>query len=637
MLFRFDDVHKSYGATEVLRGVTFQVNPGEKVGLVGRNGAGKSTLFKLLCRVEAPDTGQVIRVSGLSIGLLEQHPHFPEAVTIVEAARSVFTRLHAIEADMQRLEHEMAEHAEENDYLAGILETYSELQHEFEVQGGFTYRARVEEVLMGLGFKKDDFATPVQNLSGGQQGRLHLAMLLLKEPDVLLLDEPTNHLDLRAVEWLEEFLRAYKSAYVVISHDRYLLDRVTERTVEIDRGVTTSYTGSFSEYLVKRDAEREIQQRHYENQQEEIARVEEFIRRNLAGQKTKQAKSRRNQLERMERVEAAVTEAGASNFSLKKVVRTGDNVLIVEDLAVGYDGKALVEPMQFTVYRGDRLGIIGGNGAGKTTFLKTVLGNLEPVDGDLRWGTNTQVGYYDQRLEGLTLANTVMGELQSEHPGVTEGELRSFLARFLFRGDDIYKEVRVLSGGERGRLALAKLIYSRANVLTLDEPTNHLDIASCEALEAALDEYNGTCLIVSHDRYFLDNVATRILFLENGTWRIFDGSYTELWEARQAEKDSARQAEIEAEKERKAKEQPVVEAKRAAAPKKKKLRKPEAVEADIAEAETDLEEVSAAMSTPEVATSPELLAEYNTRYEALTARIEELFAEWEEASAESPA
>ncbi|QUV80904.1 ABC-F family ATP-binding cassette domain-containing protein [Chloracidobacterium sp. D] len=647
MLFRFEDVHKSYGGHDILRGVTCQVNPGEKIGLVGRNGAGKSTMLRLLCGLDQPDRGQIIRATNLSFGLLEQHPHFPPEVTVLEAALSVFSALQAMEREMRQLEHAMAEPGQGSDCLADLLERYSELQHRFEEQGGFTYPARTEEVLLGLGLTREDFSKPAVRLSGGQQGRLHLGMLLLRQPDLLLLDEPTNHLDLRAIEWLEEFLTNYAAAYLVISHDRFFLDRVTTRTIELDRGKTTSYTGGFTEYVAKRDALREIQQRHYEKQQEEIARQEEFIRRNIAGQKTKQAKSRRNLLARMERIEAATVDAPQGNFSMKHVPRSGEWVLTLEDLRVGYGGKAVAGPFNLVVRRGERLGIVGPNGAGKTTLLKTLLGILPPVTGTLRWGTGVKTAYYDQRLESLTLANSIFAELQSVNPSATEFELRSFLARFLFTGDDVFKPIRTLSGGERGRLALAKLIYSRSNVLILDEPTNHLDIPSCEALEMALVQYPGTCLIVSHDRYFLDNVATRLLWLEPGSSRDFDGSYSELWEIRQAEQREAARRAKAAETARPA-AQPAETHAQAHAPspaappaaptgtspgaKKKprgKVRPVEAIESDIARAEADLATVSAAMATPEVATDPVRYSEFHQQYEKLTQRLEALYAEWE--------
>ncbi len=641
MLFRFDDVHKGYGAHDILEGVTFQVNPGEKIGLVGRNGAGKSTLFKLIMGLEAADSGRVIRATGLSLGLLEQHPHFEPDLTVLDAAQSVFADLQEMEVEMQRIEHEMADHQGENDLLNDLLEQYSDLQHRYEERGGFTYHARAEEVLLGLGFSKDDFEKQAVSLSGGQQGRLHLGMLLLKEPGVLLLDEPTNHLDLKSVEWLEEFLLEYQSAYVVISHDRFLLDRVTKRTVELDRGKTQSFEGGFTEYIEKRDALREIQQRHYEKQQEEIEKTKDFIRRNLAGQKTKQAKSRRTLLTRMERVEAPTTDRPQGNFKMKDVSRTGEQVLIMDDLRVGYNAKAVAGPFNVTFRRGEKIGIVGPNGAGKTTLLKTLLGDLPTVEGDLVWGSGVKTGYYDQRLETLTLDNTIIGELQHGHLHATEVELRSFLAQFLFMGDDVYKQIRTLSGGERGRLALAKLIYSKANVLILDEPTNHLDIASCEALEMAITRYPGTCIIVSHDRYFLDNVATRLLWLEPGGSRDFEGSYSELWEIRQQEQREAIRREREAASQPPP-PPPVVEAPVTVAPvkksnppkKKKKGRATEAIEADIARTEAKVAEVSKAMADPSIAGDQTRFTECHTNYEALTRQLEAFFAEWEEANDE---
>ncbi len=628
MLFRFEDVYKSYGSHDILRGVTCQVNAGEKIGLVGRNGAGKSTMLRLLCGLDQPDRGRIARLNNLSLGLLEQHPHFPPDVTVIEAALSVFAELQAMEREMRQLEHDMAEQSADPDRLAQTLERYSELQHRFEERGGFAYPARTEEVLLGLGFAKEDFSKPATRLSGGQQGRLHLGMLLLRQPDILLLDEPTNHLDLRAIEWLESFLTSYEAAYVVISHDRFFLDQVTTRTIELDRGKTLSYEGGFTEYVAKRDALREIQQRHYEKQQEEIARQEEFIRRNIAGQKTKQAKSRRNLLARMERLEAATVDAPQGNFSMKHVPRSGDWVLTLEDLCAGYNGKAVAGPFNLVVRRGEKLGIVGPNGAGKTTLLKTLLGALPPVAGSLRWGNGVKTAYYDQRLESLTLANSIFAELQSLNPAATELELRSFLAQFLFTGDDIFKPIKALSGGERGRLALAKLIYSRSNTLILDEPTNHLDIPSCEALEMALAQYPGTCLIVSHDRYFLDNVATRLLWLEPGGSRDFDGSYSELWEIRQAEqRELARRAKSPAPAA--PNDAPAAEARPKARKKPRgKARPVEDIESDIARVESELAAVSAALATPEVAVDLARYGERHQQYERLARQLEALYAEW---------
>src|SRR5215813_7496201 len=379
MLFRLTDVYKSYGAQDVLRGASLQINPGEHAGLVGRNGAGKTTIFRLLTGDETADRGEVARARALKLGLLAQHVHFKAGSTVHESALSAFGRLQQIEHEMHDLEHRMAD---ASDDLEKVLERYSDLQHEFEREGGFEYSAKAEAILQGLGFDRDSWQMETAKLSGGQQNRLGLACLLLSEPDVLLLDEPTNHLDVGAVEWLEEFLVIYDSAFVIVSHDRYFLDRACRRIVEVDNGQAVSYPGNYSEYLVEREERREIQQRAFENQQRLIAKTEEFIRKNLAGQKTKQAKSRRNMLERLERVDAVRADQAAGDFRLQDIERAGTHVLTVNDLAVGYGEKALASDINLILRRSECLGIIGPNGSGKTTFLKTILGNLPALAGE---------------------------------------------------------------------------------------------------------------------------------------------------------------------------------------------------------------------------------------------------------------
>ncbi|HTH38626.1 MAG TPA: ABC-F family ATP-binding cassette domain-containing protein, partial [Pyrinomonadaceae bacterium] len=492
MLFRLSDVKKSFGGNEILKGVSFQVNPGEKVGLVGRNGAGKTTVFRLVTGEEGVDSGDVISMKGLRLGLLGQHVDFAPGETVHTAALSAFQEIHDIEAEMRSLEKQM-----ETDHSAEVLDRYSDLQVRFEHADGFTYTARAESILLGLGFAKDSWSADATTLSGGQKNRLGMARLLLSSADVLLLDEPTNHLDVEAVEWLEDFLKEIDKAYVIISHDRYFLDRTTNRIIEIERGLAVTYKGNYSDFLEERELRREQQQREYENQRSLINKTEEFIRRNLEGQKTKQAKSRRNMLQRMERIEAVSSEKSGGSFGLKKVERTGNNVLTTEDLAIGYPKRTLATGLNLSLHRGEALGIIGANGTGKTTFLKTVLGQLRELDGKLMWGTKTNIGYYAQNLEDLWPGNEVIQELRRVAPLADNGTLRGFLAKFLFFGDDVFKPVSALSGGEKGRLSLAKLIYSEKNVLVLDEPTNHLDIPSRESLENALDEYTGTVIVVS--------------------------------------------------------------------------------------------------------------------------------------------
>lgn len=525
MLFRLSDVTKSYAGNEVLRGVSFQINPGEKVGLVGRNGAGKSTIFRVITGQEVPDTGEMITARGLKIGVLDQHVHFEGDTTVHDVALSAFEHIQRMEVRMRELEVKMA-----SDHSQEILDEYAELQIAFEQADGFTYAVKAESILLGLGFNKDQWNKPAATLSGGQKNRLGLAKLLISSVDILLLDEPTNHLDVSAVEWLEDFLTEYGGSYVVISHDRYFLDRTTNRIIEVVAGRAVNYIGNYSKFLLERELRREQQLREYENQQSKIAKTEEFIRRNLEGQKTKQAKSRRNMLERMERVDAVASERHGGSFGLKKVERSGNNVLTVDEMSIGYSPESpLAKDLHFSLLRGEVLGIIGGNGTGKTTLLKTLLGNINELSGKIMWGAKTNIGYYAQNLDELEPRNEVIQELRRVAPMADNGELRSFLARFLFVGEDVFKNVSDLSGGEKGRLALAKLIYSQKNVLILDEPTNHLDIPAREALEAALQEYDGTIITVSHDRFFLDKVATQILsFEDNGEVTTNFGNYTDF-------------------------------------------------------------------------------------------------------------
>ena len=649
MLFRLSEVHKSYGVQDVLRGASLQVNAGEHVGLVGRNGAGKSTIFRLVRADETADRGDVVRARGVKLGLLDQHVHFKPGSTVHESALAAFGRLQQIEHEMHELEHRMAD---AGDDLEKILERYSDLQHEFEHEGGFEYAARAEAILQGLGFERDMWSLETEKLSGGQQNRLGLACLLLAAPDILLLDEPTNHLDVNAVEWLEEFLQEYQSAYVVISHDRYFLDRCCRRIIELENGRASNYTGNYSDYLVEREERREAQQRAYENQQHLIAKTEEFIRRNLAGQKTKQAKSRRNMLERLERLDAVRPEQSSGDFRLQAIERTGNHVLTVNELVIGYPDKLLAKDISFILRRGECLGIIGPNGSGKTTFLRTILNKLAPLAGEVRWGTKVQLGYYAQQLDDLDDRNEIIMELRRVAPSTaTAGELRSFLAKFLFTGDDVYKHVRDLSGGEKGRLALAKLIYSSVNVLVLDEPTNHLDIPSREALEEALSAYEGTIVTISHDRYFLDRVATQILALDGvGGAEHYDGDYTEYHDWKLGLRESATPSmpsttepdnlvvvsapvTVPQEVPR------VAVAKPASGPKKPGVkvvkkkkpdsRTPEVVETEIAHAESRLNEISEQMGTPEVARDATRLIALNDEFQKTESQLRTLYEEWD--------
>ncbi|MBE7516282.1 MAG: ABC-F family ATP-binding cassette domain-containing protein [Chloracidobacterium sp.] len=630
MLFRLSNVQRSYGGDDVLRGVSFQIDPEEKAGLVGRNGAGKTTIFRLVTGSESPDGGEVIRASGLKLGLLDQHVEFNAGETVHTAALSAFKEIHDIEAEMRTLEVQMA-----TDHSDAVLGRYADLQTRFEQLDGFSYAARAESILMGMGFDRTKWQQEAAKLSGGQKNRLGMVRMLLSDADVLLLDEPTNHLDVDAVEWLENFLKDYDKAYVVISHDRYFLDRTTTRVIEIDRGKAISYKGNYSSYLVERELRREQQQREYENQKALINKTEEFIRRNLEGQKTKQAKSRRNMLERMERIEAVPSEKSGGNFKLKNVERAGNNVLTTEDLAIGYGEKVLAGGINIALHRGGVLGVIGANGTGKTTLLKTLLGQIRELNGRITWGTKTDIGYYSQSLDDLYEGNDVINELRRVAPSAENVELRSFLARFLFFGDDIEKKVATLSGGEKGRLSLAKLIYSQKNVLVLDEPTNHLDIPAREALEAALREFPGTIITVSHDRFFLDELATQILSFEaDGSVLDHKGNYTEFheWKLRTAAETTT--TEIAA------------TAVSNAAPGRRVVRSLSKnqrlhlekciaeLEKTIPQLEAEAEALSLKMAEPDAAADFAVLSALTKEHNEIQTRIKDLYAEWERAAEE---
>ncbi len=633
MLFRLSDITKSYGGTEVLRGVSFQVNVDEKIGLVGRNGAGKTTVFRIITGAEGADTGDIVKINGLKLGLLDQHVDFDAGETVHTAALSAFKEIHDIEAEMRQLEKTM-----ETDHSEEVLHKYADLQTAFEHADGFTYAARAESVLLGLGFPNEMWSLETQTLSGGQKNRLGMARLLLSSADVLLLDEPTNHLDVDAVEWLEDFLKEYDKTYVVISHDRYFLDRITNRIIEIDRGAAVTYKGNYSQYLTERELRREQQLREYENQQALINKTQEFIRRNLEGQKTKQAKSRRTLLARMERIEAVTSEKSGGNFGLRQVERTGNNVLTTEDLAIGYGTKVLAQKLSFSLHRGDALGIIGGNGTGKTTLLKTILGSIRELDGKMHWGTKTNIGYYSQNLEDLEPRNEVIQELRRVAPSADNGTLRGFLAKFLFSGEDVFKPVSALSGGEKGRLALAKLIYSQKNVLVLDEPTNHLDIPSRESLENALDEYDGTIITVSHDRFFLDKIANQMLsFEKDGSVVSFDGNYTDFhdWKLSGKESGMSSKPRISAPVGSQAETRPVGSVSTLSKNQRDKIEKRIAeIESEIAKLEDEVAQLSTEMISPEVVADYKRLEKVTKKFREKEKLVQKRYDEWETASNE---
>ena len=517
MLVQLNDVSKSFGSQLVLRDVSFQINPSEKIGLIGANGAGKTTLLKLIGRVYETDTGSVIRKSGLQIGTLDQIPDFTAGASVLEEALRASEHLRTAEHQMRELEHVIASGPRPE-----ILDRYSRLQHEFELNGGYSYRARTEAALFGVGFSNDALERSSSELSGGEKNRLALAKLLLSNAELLLLYEPTNHLDIRSTEWLEKFLKETDKTVVVVSHDRFFLDRVVNRIIEIAGAGIQDYRGNYSDYL-KEHAERLArQEKEWQLQAEWIEKQEDYIRRNIAGQKTKQAQSRRKLLAKVRPIEKPKTASKRVKFKFWPVERSSRYVLTTRDLCIGYEDPPLVSSIRFEVQRGERWAILGANGSGKTTLLRTLTGALSPIEGELEWNGSLDVGYYDQQLQDLDAQSTVLDEIRELDLTATDGELRSYLAQFLFSGEDVFKRVHQLSGGEKSRLMLARIIFARPQLLTLDEPTNHLDIASREALEEALTQYSGTILFVTHDRYLVQKIATHLLYIERGKAYVFD-------------------------------------------------------------------------------------------------------------------
>ncbi|HVS33281.1 MAG TPA: ABC-F family ATP-binding cassette domain-containing protein [Thermoanaerobaculia bacterium] len=535
MLYRFENIEKSYGPHDLVRGVTWQHNPGEHVGLVGRNGAGKTTLFRLLLKQEEPDRGTILRASGLTIGHVGQHLQAEPGMSLFDYVETAFAEVLAIDRKMRAIEHGLADTAKSEAEHARLLEKYAELQHDYEHADGYTLHAEVERVLGGVGFTdKSEWQRPIAEFSGGQQNRAMLARVLLTRVDLLLLDEPTNHLDLSGIEFLEEFLQSFTGSYLLISHDRTFLNRTVTKIVELAHGKLIEYNGNYEKFLQLREERMEKTAVDFERQQELIERTQDFIRRNIAGQKTKQAKSRRKMLDRLDEAERPETDETLASFNLDAGPRSGAVALTADRVTAGYESKPVVEQFGLTIRRGERYAIMGPNGAGKSTLLKTFAGRLQPLAGTISYGHNVQAGYYDQTLGDLDPKGNVIDEVWNLDHSQTEEAVRSYLAQFSFFGEDVFKKTRELSGGEKGRLALAKIMYRGGNLMLLDEPTNHLDVYTREALEAALERFTGALVVVSHDRYFVDRVAENVILVEDGTGEVYAGNYSDLVERMRA-------------------------------------------------------------------------------------------------------
>ena len=627
MLIHFDEVSKSFASVPLLRQVRFQLNFSEKVGLIGRNGCGKTTFLRLINAELEPDDGQVVKDPHLKIGFLQQIVQFDSEKNLFEEAVSVFQALEALAHKMEELESEIETQAKDSG-LQALLNEYAELQMRWEIEGGYSYEAQTKSVLFGLGFDESDLRKRVAGLSGGELNRLNLAKLLLSKPNLLLLDEPTNHLDIAAVEWLEDYLRDYPHGFILISHDRYFLDAVVTKVFELAQGRLEEYNGNYSQAVKERERRLLMRQKNYEQQQEMIERTEDFIRRNIAGQKTKQAQSRRKMLEKLERIAAIPHDRSTAKFGFEMTHPSGNLVLEVSGLDVGYQGTPLIRKLNLSVTRGERIGIIGPNGSGKTTLLKTVLGLQNPLQGYVTLGQNVRIGYYAQTLSELDPSLTVLEQLRSVAPLESDETLRGYLARFLFRREEVFRPVSLLSGGEKSRVALAKLIFSKANTLMLDEPTNHLDIPSCEALESALKEFTGTLILVSHDRYLINSLAQKIIYLNGaGEYQYFEGTYQEF------EAHSKTGSTEDALVLRQSEEGPATElgliAGRVSKNERSKIKsRCETVEQEIRRLEEDVALALEKLSEPATAGDHSLFGSFHGRYLEMTSRLEQLYKEW---------
>ena len=634
MILSCSNISKAFGTNEVIKHASFHIEDHEKAAIVGINGAGKSTLLKMIIGELASDEGDVVISKGKTLGYLSQHQDLSGDRTVYEEVLEVKRPLMDMEGKIRKLELDM-KHAT-GEELDEMLTVYSRLNHEFELQNGYAYRSEVTGVLKGLGFTEDEFGKPVAALSGGQKTRVALGRLLLTKPDIILLDEPTNHLDMDSIAWLEGYLINYDGSVIIVAHDRYFLNRVVTKIIELDNGILSVYQGNYTEYSSKRAMIREAKMKAYLNQQQEIRHQEEVITKLKSFNREKsirRAESREKMLDKIELLEKPTEVNDEMRIQLEPNVISGNDVLTVKDLKKSFGDNLLFEHIGFEVKRGERVAIIGGNGTGKTTILKILNGILAPDQGEVSLGSKVHIGYYDQEHQVLHMDKTLFDELQDTYPYMNNTQIRNILAAFLFTGDDVYKRIKDLSGGERGRVSLAKLMLSEANFLILDEPANHLDITSKEILEGALVNYTGTVLYVSHDRYFINKTATRILDLTNQTLVNYIGNYDYYLEKKDimtglltpaaeaavvtGEDTSGIKLDWKAQKEEQAKI-------------RKRQNELKKTEEEIHKLETRDGEIDELLVKEEIFTDVPKLMELNQEKEMISERLEELYELWGE-------
>lgn len=628
---------KAFGVRTIFHDVSFEIRRGERIGLIGANGAGKSTLLKCLIGQEDYDSGAFVVSEGESIGYLQQDITFDDSITLRQTITDAWQDVMKLEEQLKDVEKDMQAHPDDK----ALMNRYARMQERFEWLGGYEYESMSRKIVQGLGFTEADMDRPVQNFSGGQKTRINLAKALVRRPDYLFLDEPTNHLDMDMLEWLEGYLLSYGGGVLIVSHDRYFLDKVATGILELDHEKVTMYKGNYSRYVIQRDERRKSLLSAYKKQQEHIKETEEYIRKYKAGIKAKQARGRQSQLDRLERIEVD-PEAATLHFTFKPTEECGQKVLVLDDICGGYGSRQLFNHLSLLLRRGESASLIGPNGAGKTTLIRMIMGELEPDSGYITLGSRVHIGYFAQEHTELHGAWSILEEIMNAF-SYGEDEARSVLGRFLFRGDDVFKTIDSLSGGEKARLALLKLFLQGPNFLILDEPTNHLDIPTREVLEQALLDFGGTYLVVSHDRYFLDKITKRTLVLEDKKLKEFLGNYTYYREKEREAAELAAQKEAET-------AQPIKSVKPAApvkdsapqektepkaAPKEKEMsygqaQKLEKVELKIAELEATLKMYEVQMNDPSNQTDADAMTELTKEYEETQQKLDEAYAKWEE-------
>ena len=625
-----NNISLSFGERKILENITFSIQDSDKIGIVGVNGAGKTTLIKIISGIIKPDSGDVSCSKNCRVGYLAQDTGLDCSASIWDELLMAFEDVVQMEKRINQL-HENISIEKDQKTLSSLLKEYDSLSNKFTLVGGYEYNSRIKGVLCGLGFQESQYNSKIQTLSGGQRTRISLAKLLLSEPDILLLDEPTNHLDLSALEWLEGFLKSYGRSVIVISHDRFFLDVVTNKTMEVESCECTMYNGNYSEYIVKKEEQREIYQKHYELQQREVVRMENMIEQYKRWNREKSiiaAESKQKALDKIERIDKPSHLPDKIQISFSSRITSGKEVLVVEDVSKNYTGNYLFENINFNISRGEKVFLLGSNGCGKSTLLNIIAGKLKKETGSIKLGHNVEFGYFAQHQEDINESNSIIDEVWNSKPELTQTQVRNALAAFLFKGEDVIKSILLLSGGEKTRVALVKLMLSGANFLILDEPTNHLDINSREMLERALENFNGTILAVSHDRYFISKLATRILEISDCSLINYPFDYSTYVERRRTSNKSdfleVAQNKVSASKLER------INAKEEQARQRKLEKQLEQTEHEILETEERLKEIEVEMGEEVVASDHRKLAELFQEQTSLKTKLENLYEFWDE-------